>query len=366
MKIAFVYSYSTAFKTNFPSHGTFGATPEVEKRYGQKMRMSVTEYLAQWLLDVEARVSLTTFERYDGLCRKSISPLIGDLRLDELRPIDISRAYAQALSAGNRKRYGGLAPRTVHHMHTVLKSALHQAVAWELISRNPAAAVRPPRVPRRTGNVYDFEQTAQLLRAAGSSPLYIAILLAVLCGLRRGEIAGLRWKDIDLKQQKLVIVQSAEQTSRGIRYKEPKSGRTRSIALSATMTRELAEYQSKQSVRLVSHGRHLGENDRVVMLSRPKPARPDAITHEWVRFLRNNPTLPRIRFHDLRHSHATHLLASGVHPKVASERLGHAQVGITLDTYSHVLPNMQAEAAVLVDKAIFDNDRLGRLRSPAK
>ena len=88
------------------------------------------------------------------------------------------------------------------------------------------------------------------------------------------------------------------------------------------------------------------------MLTRCKPARPDAITHEWVRFLKSNPSLPRIRFHDLRHTHATHLLASGVHPKVASERLGHAQVGITLDTYSHVLPNMQAEAVELLDKKL--------------
>jgi integrase len=357
----FAYAYSMAFKTTLAgSENRFdvknAADSEVQagtkRPNAPRTRLTVADYLAEWLADVEPRVSPKTFERYDELCRKSLMPLVGNLLLEELKPLHLSKAYAQALTTGNRKRPGGLAPRTVHHMHTIFKCALQQAVDWELIARNPAMAVRPPRVPRRTSKVYDFQQTAELLRAARDSHLFISIILAVLCGLRRGEIVALRWCDLDLKAQKLFVEQSAEQTCRGVRYKEPKSGRTRSIALSDMVTRELAAYESEQRARLMTEGKQLAAQDRVVMLKRRKPARPDAITHEWVRFLKSNPSLPAIRFHDLRHTHATHLLASGVHPKVASERLGHAQVGITLDTYSHVLPNMQTEAAALVDRKL--------------
>jgi integrase len=366
MSSTFLYSYSAPLKTySLKSRETYGVREigasgiqpssgpaETINRSGTEM--TVSEYLMQWLLDVESRVSLKTFERYDELCRKSLQPLVGHFLLEELKPLHISKAYAQALTSGNRKVHRGLAPRTVHHMHTILKCALQQAVDWELITRNPATAVRPPRVPRRMNKVYDFQQTAELLRCARRTQLYMPIVLAVLCGLRRGEIVGLRWCDVDFKSQKLLIVQSAEQTGRGVRYKEPKSGRTRSIALSRMVSSELSGYQAEQRARLASIGKELSAGDRVVMLTRCKPVRPDALTHEWVRFLKGNPSLPTIRFHDLRHTHATHLLASGVHPKVASERLGHAQVGITLDTYSHVLPNMQAEAAELVDKGILE------------
>ena len=140
-------------------------------------------------------------------------------------------------------------------------------------------------------------------------------------------------------------MQSAEQTKVGVRYKEPKSGRARTIALSATVVAELRTHRLEQAQELLRLGRRLGDDDFVVAQPDGSPLQPHSIGQEWVRFLAGQPNLPRIRFHDLRHAHATHLLASGVHPKVASE-------GITLDTYSHVLPNMQADAVALVDEAL--------------
>ena len=134
--------------------------------------------------------------------------------------------------------------------------------------------------------------------------------------------------------------------------KEPKSGRARTIALSATVVAELRTHRLEQVQEFLRLGRRLGDDDFVVAQPDGSPLQPHSIGQEWVRFLAGQPNLPRIRFHDLRHAHATHLLASGVHPKVASERLGHSKVGITLDTYSHVLPNMQADAAALVDEAL--------------
>jgi integrase len=319
--------------------------------YLEQNKITVAQFLDRWLADVKARVSPKTYERYEQVCRKNIAPLLGAVPLSKLKPAQISEAYAKALATGRRKRTGGLSPRTVHHMHVILKGALAQAVKWEMLVRNPAAAVDPPKVVRTTMQTYDLGQTAELIEAVRRKRMFIPTLLAVLCGLRRGEIAALRWCNVDLVIGQLAVVQSAEQTKLGVRYKEPKSGRARTVALSATVMAELKAHRVQQAQELLKLGKRLTDDDFVVAQADGSPLRPHSLGQEWVRFLAKS-TLPRIRFHDLRHAHATHLLASGVHPKIASERLGHSKVGITLDLYSHVLPNMQADAVALVDGAL--------------
>jgi integrase len=237
-------------------------------------------------------------------------------------------------------------------MHVILKGAMARAVKWEMLVRNPAAAVDPPKVGHAPMNTYDLSQTAELIEAVRGKRIFVPTILAVLCGLRRGEIAALRWRNIDVAAGQLAVVQSAEQTKAGIRYKEPKSGRARTLALSATVVAELKAHRILQAQELLRVGKRLSDNDFVMAQADGSPLRPHSLGQEWVRFLAGSTTLPRVRFHDLRHAHATHLLASGVHPKVASERLGHSKVGITLDLYSHVLPNMQTDAVALVDDAL--------------
>ena len=320
--------------------------------YVEPSKLTLAEFLDKWLADIKARVSPKTFERYDQVCRKNIAPLLGATILPKLKPVQISEAYAQALASGQRDGSGGLSARTVHHMHVILKGALAQATKWDLLTRNPAAAVNPPKVPRGEMHVYDLNQTVDLIEAVRGRRVFIPVLMAVLCGMRRGEIAALRWGNVHLDEGQLAIVQSAERTKAGIRYKEPKSGRSRTIALSATVVTELRAHRIAHAQELLKVGRRLGNEDFVVAQPDGSPLRPHSLGQEWVRFLRRYPKLPRIRFHDLRHAHATHLLASGVHPKIASERLGHSKVGLTLDTYQHVLPNMQADAAALVDVAL--------------
>ena len=320
--------------------------------YTEPRKQTLMDFLDRWLAHVRARVSPRTFERYEQVCRKNVGPLLGTIPLAKLRPAQISEGYAQALASGRRNGPGGLSPRTVHHMHVILKGALQQAVKWDELARNPAVNVDPPKVSRAPMQTYDLLQTADLLAASRGRRVFVPILLAVLCGMRRGEIAALRWRNIDLIAAQLAVVQSAEQTKVGVRYKEPKSGRARTIALSATVVAELRTRRLEQAQELLRLGRRLGDDDFVVAQPDGSPLQPHSIGQEWVRFLAGQPNLPRIRFHDLRHEHATHLLASGVHPKVASERLGHSKVGITLDTYSHVLPNMQADAVALVDEAL--------------
>ena len=221
---------------------------------------------------------------------------------------------------------------------------------WQLLTRNPCGAVDPPKVERQEIDAIDLGQTAELLYALRDTRMYVPALLGVMCGLRRGEVAALRWRSVDLAAGKLAVVQSAEQPKAGVRYKEPKSGRARSLALSATVIEELKAWRVRQAQELLRIGvRHDGETFVVTQLD-GNPVQPHSMTHEWVRLL-GVWKLRRIRFHDLRHAHATHLLANGVHPKVASERLGHSKVGITLDLYSHVMPGMQEDAAAKVDAA---------------
>ena len=320
--------------------------------YIEPVKITVAAYLEKWLTDIQSRVSPRTHERYTQLCRKNIDPLLGAVALAKLKPEQISQAYAKALASGRRTGRGGLSPRTVRQMHAILKSALAQAVKWEILFRNPAAAVKGPKAGRVVMQTYDLEQTAGLIEAVRGKRIFVPALLAVLAGLRRGEIAALRWCRVDLAAGQLAVVQSAEQTKAGVRFKEPKSGRARTIALSATLVTELKAYRIQQAQELLRVGRRLSDDDFVVTQADGDPLRPHSIGQEWVRFLGRQRALPRIRFHDLRHAHATHLLSSGVHPKVASERLGHAKVGITLDLYSHVLPGMQEDAAAKVDAAL--------------
>ena len=319
--------------------------------YLEPCKTTLASFLDQWLVYVKSQVSPRSHERYCDLARKNIAPLLGGVIMTSLRPAQISTAYTAALASGRRDGKGGLSPRTVHHMHRVLKQALGQAVKWEMLNRNPCDAVDPPKVERATMQTFDMAQTAELIESLRSTRMLAPTLLAVLCGLRRGELAALRWRNVDLTTGQMAVVESAEETAGGVRYKEPKSGRARTVALSSIMTEELRAHRTTQAQELLRLGVRLSDDSFVVAQADGSPLKPTSITHEWVRLL-GNTTLPRIRFHDLRHAHATHLLANGVHPKVASERLGHSKVGITLDLYSHVLPGMQADAVVRVDEAL--------------
>jgi integrase len=236
-------------------------------------------------------------------------------------------------------------------MHRVLKLALKQAVRWELLHRNPADAVQPPKVEKRRMTTYDMAQTAALLECLKGQRIYVPALLAVLCGLRRGEIAALRWRNVDLEKGSLAVVESVEQLNGRARLKETKSGRVRTVALPLTVREELKAHRMAQARQMLKLGIRLGDDNFVCALEDGSPMQPTFITHEWVRAIKGT-SLPRYRFHDLRHAHGTHMLASGTHIKVASERLGHSKVGITLDLHSHVLPGMQEDAAARIDAAL--------------
>jgi integrase len=316
--------------------------------YLEPNKTTLAQYLERWLDHAKAQVSPRTHERYCEIVRKNIAPLLGAVSLTKLRPAQISAAYIKALASGRRDGKGGLAPTTVVYMHRLIKQALGQAVRWELLPRNAADAVDPPKIERGSLTTYDMAQTVKLLDELRGSRLRLPVLLGVMCGLRRGEIVALRWIHIDLAAGKMTVVESAEQTNAGIRYKPPKSGRGRTVALSAMVTAELRQHRLAQAEELLRLGVRLSDATFVYTRQDGAPMQPRSLSQMWSAI---GTTLPRIRFHDLRHAHATHMLAAGIHPKVASERLGHSRVGITLDLYSHVLPGMQEDAAARVDEA---------------
>jgi integrase len=306
-------------------------------------RVTVAVYLNRWLDHIRTQVSPRTLEVY-GETIARIVPHIGNVVLSKLRPDAIAATYAAALRR--------LSPRSVHMMHRLLAQSLRQALRWQLIARNPCDAVSPPRVERRQMQVLDADATAALIDAVRGRSLFMPIMLGVLCGLRRGEIAALRWRDVDLDAGRLLIVASLEQTNGGvIRLKPPKSGRSRTVALPALAVEELRRHRLRQAEELLQLGIRQADETHVCLQSNYQPWPPRSLSSVFAKFIRA-AGLPRVRLHDLRHSHATHLLGANVHPKIVQERLGHANIGTTMDLYTHVMPGMQDEAASRIDATL--------------
>ena len=315
--------------------------------------LTVSDYLARWLRDhARNTVSGKTYERYSELLNQHLVPRLGAHRLQKLTPLHIQGAYAEMLASGRLRAMGGLSRRTVHHAHRVLFSALRQAVRWQLVSRNVAEAVTPPSPDYAEIAVLDEAQIGTLLKAAKGTRLYVPVLVAVTTGLRRGEVLGLRWQDVDLDGGRLSVAQAMEQTRAGLAFKPPKTKRSRrSVTLPSITVEGLRVQKAAQAAERLALG--LGKDDRGLVFTNAlgAPVNPRAMSKEFGRMVRR-ADLPLVTFHGLRHTHLTALLRAGVHPKIASERAGHASVVITMDVYSHVLPSMQDDLARGVDVAI--------------
>jgi len=225
-------------------------------------------------------------------------------------------------------------------------------VRLQVLARNPADAVDPPRPRPVEMAALDVADTARLLGAAAGSRLYLPVLLAVATGLRRGELLALRWKDLDLGGGALAVCQAMELTRAGIAFKEPKTRRSRRrVTLPALVVDVLRAHRREQVVERLGAGPAYRDLDLVLPGPGGEPWNPRYFGKSFASLVERSG-VPRVRFHDLRHTHASQLLLEGVHPKVVSERLGHASVAITLDRYSHVLPGLQEDAAARIDRAL--------------
>jgi integrase len=313
-------------------------------------KVTLREYLERWLAHMATQVSPRSAENYREVVEHWIVPALGDVKLTKLQPEQIAHAYSDALTKGGNNGQG-LSPRSVVMMHRTLSQSLKHAVIWRLRGDNPASFCKPPRVERKEMKVLDLDSTASLIEFAREGRLYIPILFFALCGLRRAEVAALRWNRLDLDAHRLSISTSIEQTAQGTREKPPKTGKARSIALPALIVEELRRHRISQAEQLLALGIRQTDDTHICLREDGGPWPPRVLTYAFARLIRASG-LTRVRLHDLRHGHATHLLVANTHPKVVQERLGHANIQLTLDTYSHVLPSMQEDAATTIDAAM--------------
>ena len=317
-------------------------------------RMTVREWLQSWLAAVREVVSLKTHERYSQIVEHSLTPALGNLPLTKLTPTHIQAAYNKWAEEGRRDgKSGGLSAQTRRHIHRVLHAALARAVEQQLLARNPAEVFRRrlPKVKRREMTTLTTEQGARLLEAIQRYRVYWPVLIAVATGARRGEILALRWRNVDLDRGTVRIVESLEQTKKGMRFKGPKTDRARVVTLPTFAIEELRRLKREQAECLLAFGVRQSGDTLVCAREDGRAMLPTSLTHEFAKIAGRVEGVPRVRFHDFRHSHATQLLLAGVHPKVAQERLGHASVTTTLDLYSHVTATMQEDAAAKLDSA---------------
>jgi integrase len=317
-------------------------------------RITVRGWLATWLSAIRAEVAPRTHERYGEIVVNFLTPTLGNLLLPKLTPAHLQDAYSAWATGGRRDgKAGGLSPMTRRHIHRILSSALGRAVEQQLIARNPCEAFkkRLPKVERREMATLNAEQSAQLLNAIRHTRVYWPVLIAFATGMRRGEILALRWRNVDIERGSLRVVESLEQTRAGLRSKAPKSEKARAITLPAFAIDELRRLKREQAEELLKLG--VRQDGATLLCARVdgEPMQPRSLTHEFTRLVGRSKDIPRVRFHDLRHSHATTLLTAGVHPKVAQERLGHSTIAVTLDLYSHVTATMQEDAATRLDAA---------------
>jgi integrase len=320
-------------------------------------RITVRAWLAAWLDATRAEVAPKSAERYAEIVNNFLAPALGNLQLGKLAPVHIQEAYNGWATGGRRDgKAGGLAARTRRHIHRILSAALARAVEQQVIARNPCDVFRKrlPKVERHEMAVLTTEQAQTLLAAMRHTRVYWSVLIALATGMRRGEILALRWRNVDLDRGNLRVVESLEQTKTGLRAKAPKSEKARAITLPAFAIEELRRLKREQAEELLKLGVRLGGDTLLCARADGEPMQPRSLTHEFTRLVGRVKSIPRVRFHDLRHTHATQLLLAGVHPKVAQERLGHSTISVTLDLYSHVTPTMQEDAATKIDAAFRD------------
>lgn len=308
--------------------------------------MTVGEYLdGEWLPHMRTRIRESTWTRYAQLVRAEIAPVIGSVRLGRLRPVDVQRVVDSMVGKG-------LAARTVVQGYRVLSASLAQAVRWQMLSVNPASAVRPPRIQRAELTTPEPEQVSAIVKAAEGTWCRLPILLGAATGMRRGEVFGLRWRDVDLDAGRLHVNGSLQRVEGKLSIIEPKSPRARrTISLPASVVETLRQHRKEQTERRLLLGDAWTDSDLVVEQGDGTPRDPDTVTHRFQDFAAA-AGVKGVRFHDLRHAYATSLLRAGVHPKIVSEALGHASTAFTMDVYSHVVPSMQEAAADAIGAAL--------------
>lgn len=317
-----------------------------------KSTTKLGDYLDEWLLNQRNHLRATTLRSYE-IAVMRIKKRIGRIQLQALTPMQIEKLYNELL-AGGVSGQKPLAPKTVKNTHVVLRKALADAERLGLVPRNAASAARSPSAHRPEFDTWSSDDLKTFFEATKDNRLRAAFVVLATTGMRRGELLGLRWRDVDFGGAQLSIVQALTTVKWEPVVTPTKTQRSRRTIYLDTFTVDaLRGHRKRQREEQLAAGPAWdGSNDLVFRGDLGGLVHPDSFSREFLLLVRD-AGLPRIRLHDLRHTYATLALKTGVHPKVVSERLGHATVGITLDLYSHVTPGIARDAAQAVASTIF-------------
>jgi integrase len=301
-------------------------------------RQTIRQFLADWLENsVKPSVRPLTHEQYSQHTRLYLAPLLGHHRLDKLVPQHV-RAFIK------QKLLDGLSPRTVQLSLVILRKALGQAVKDGLIARNVANVVDAPRWKRPEVKPWEPGEAGLFLDAIKGERLEAAYLVALSLGFRRGEVLGLRWADTNLEAKTMTVAQALARVSGKLQLIEPKSRQShRTVPLHDGLIEALKAHRRRQLEERLAAGSRWKDSSLVFTSGIGTPLEPRALNEDFDRLVRK-AGLRRIRLHDLRHACASFLLAQGVHPRVVMELLGHSQISLTMNTYSHVMPDAMREA----------------------
>ena len=317
-------------------------------------KLTVREFLTQWFQDyVKTNARPATAEGYKIIVERHLIPSLGGIALAQLHPSHIQGYYAKALVEGRCDGKGGLAARTVVHHHRVLREALSHAVKWGLVGRNVADAVDPPRAVNKEMKALDSAGVLRLLEASRGTIYFPLINLATFTGMRRSELLGLRWLDLNLSRGTVSIAQVLHCLPGGrIVFEQPKTARSkRLVRLSQETTLALRAYRDTVEADLEQVGDSISGDRLLFSQINGAPLLPNTVTHAFAKIARR-AGLEGFTFHSLRHTHASIMLQQGVSSKTVAERLGHSTVVITLDTYSHLTPGVKEDAADRFEEAL--------------
>lgn len=309
-------------------------------------RQTLAQFLQSWLVEVvKPSVRPKTLKTYDYIVKLHIVPELGKKVLTKLSPQEVQRFL-------NDKLKSGLSARTVRHINDTLRCALNMALKWGLVSRNVATLVGPPRIQRKEIRSFTPEEARTFLEAIKGERLEALFSVALSLGLRQGEALGLRWQDVDFDARTLRVNFAIQRIEGKLQMVEPKTERSRRVLpLPKSVISALRAHRSRQLEEKLALGPEWQESGLIFTSSIGTPLEPRNVVRKFHAMLKN-AGLPRSRFHDLRHSCASLLLAQGVHARTVMDILGHSQISLTMNTYAHVMPAMKEDAMDLMDSIL--------------
>ncbi|MBZ5753033.1 site-specific integrase [Metabacillus rhizolycopersici] len=320
----------------------------LENEFLDLTQISYSKYMEEWFQERKSRLQKSTFETHSIFYRNVIKPKLGHLKLQQIAPMQIQKFINDLVNDTSYSEH------TVHLIFRIVSSSLKKAKVLKLIKDNPTEGITLPKVKRKEISVWSLEQVNFFIKEAKKikrlTRCHIGFLIAIYTGMRQGEILGLRWKDIDFEQHTIFVRQTLTQNAE-IKAGAKNEASIRSIHIPDKLVNELKIYRKQVVQEKLVHGQSYNDNDLVVCTRAGKPMIPRNFRKEFYNLI-EKIDLPKIRFHDLRHTHATILIQQNVNVKLISERLGHADIETTLNTYSHVLPDMQKSVSDKLDKII--------------